>query len=124
MAKSRPTSNNGTTRETDEALRTRGFNPFLRPEHVKEGDTLALTGFNYPHRDGSQTCVTVQKGDTGEQFTLGVRKGSPDHRAFFEAFGTNDPDKWAPGFVTVTIGKGTRPGADVFFVNVKTVTAR
>lgn len=107
-------------RESDEAMRARGVTPFLRPEHVQEGEVLMLTGFNYIGKDG-QFCVTVAKPTNPDaDFVLGIREGTPDHKKFFTAFG-NDHKSWAPGNVTVTIGKGNRPGSDVSFVNVKDV---
>ena len=120
--KPRPAQSPTNGRESDESLRLRGFSPFLRPDHVIEGEELFLTGFNYRHRDGTQICVTVSKPD-GSEYVLGIREGSPDHSKFFKAFGAAFAD-WAPGSVTVTIGKGNRPGADVSFVNVREVTAR
>jgi hypothetical protein len=119
-ASPRPTA--GPARESDESLRNRGFNPFLRPDHTGDGEEFILTGFNYLHRDGSQICVTVMNAK-GESFALGIRKGSPDHNKFFSAFGM-DYEAWSPGVVTVSISKGTRPGTDVSFVNVASVTAR
>jgi hypothetical protein len=112
-----------TSAEVDQQIREKGKNPFVRPEHVIDGEELSLTGFNYLGKDG-QFCVTVQKMTDGTKFTLGIREGSPDHEKFFEAFGTNDFHAWAPGSVTVTIGKGSRPGTDVSFVNVKAVNSR
>ena len=111
------------TAEIDQQIRDKGKNPFLRPEHTTEGEELALTGFNFMGKVG-QFCVTVQRMTDGTKFTLGIREGSPDHERFYEAFGSNDYRTWAPGSVTITIGKGSRPGADVSFVNVKAVTAR
>lgn len=122
MAKPRPAAARPTnSRESDESLRARGFNPFLRPEHTKDGDEFTLTGFNYRHRDGNQICVTVMKPDTGDEFTLGIREGSPDHNHFYKAFGASFTD-WHPGTVTVAISQGRTPGTA--FVNVKAVTAR
>ena len=118
MAK-RPVSRPG-PRESDEAMRARGVTPFLRPEHVTDGEVLMLTGFNYIGKDG-QFCVTVAKPTNPDQeFVMGLREGSPDHKKFFQAFGA-DHKSWAPGNVTVSISKGNRPGSDVSFVNVADV---
>jgi hypothetical protein len=109
------------SRESDDSLRARGFTPFLRPEHVGDGETLSLTGFNYKHRDGEQICVTVANAD-GVEFVLGIREGSPDHKKFFNAFGP-EYSGWVPGEVVVKIGTGSKPGAKpVQFVNVAAVT--
>lgn len=101
-------------RLSDDALRSRGMVPFLRPEHVTEGEQLKLTGFNNERRDDGQIVCEVENRD-GKRFNLGIRKGSPDHRQMHHGIGPNF-NAWN-GHVSVTIAKGRtkdHPG----FVNV------
>jgi hypothetical protein len=106
-------------RMTDTQLRDKGFAPFLRPEHVRTGEQLELSGFNSIRDRGTEreqfACeVTNEK---GESFVLGVREGSPDHRKMFQAFGP-DYKTWR-GTVIVEVGTGSRGGE---FVNVSAVS--
>ncbi len=104
------------TRESDEAIRARGLTPFLRPEHVIDGEWLKLTGFNAikgRDTDDEQIICEVEN-EHGHTYSLGVRDGSPDHRILHRTLGTN-PKRWAGG-VKVTIANGRTAGAK--FVNV------
>lgn len=114
-------------RMTDDQLRAKGFVPFLRPEHCQDGEWFQLTGFNALHMPGTEreqiTCEV--ENENGNQFTLGVRQGSPDHRILHHAFG-KDWRGWA-GSVQVTIADGRRRDANnnkVQFVNVKAADTR
>lgn len=101
-------------RLSDDAVRERGFNPFLRPEHVSDGESLQLTGFNTKRKSagGADQIVCEVQTEQGHTFDLGVRIGSPDHRTLHRALGS-DYEKWS-GTVVVTI----REGRDTAFVNV------
>ena len=94
-------------------MRAEGFTPFLRPEHTKSGAAFSVTGWNTEHRDGKQYIVEVMDED-GQKFSLGVRKGSPDHRVLHQALGP-DPFKWKGGLI-VEFRKGNI--GDMEFVNV------
>lgn len=107
-------------RMDDDALREKGFDPFLRPEHCREGEAFELTGFNAIDRSNPREQFKCQvRNAKGETFTLGIREGSPDHRAMHSALGSNYRE-WR-GSVTVTIQSGSRD-ANVKFVNVKTAS--
>ena len=113
-------------RMSDDDLRAQGFAPFLRPEHCAEGEWLQLTGFNALFRTGTeQEQITCEvENENGNQFKLGIRRGSPDNRILFHALG-KDWRQWE-GSVQVTIATGKRPGANgtpVRFVNVKAADA-
>ena len=101
----------GRERQTDEEVRSRGFNPFLRPEHCTDGELLALTGFN-SQGDGQIKCEV--QNERGETFTLGVRQGMPDHRILHHALGA-DWSRWA-GTVKIKHGAGREGPAQ--FCNV------
>lgn len=103
-----------TERPDDNAMRARGFTPFLRPEHTGNGEYFRLTGFNQD--DGTQFKIEVAN-EKGDCYTLGVRKGSPSHRIMYHALG-EDPLKWRGG-VSIVLTPGTR-GDGVVFVNVAT----
>lgn len=115
MAKkaTRPTAT-GKPRMSDDDVRSQGFNPFIRPEHVKEGQALKLTGFNRKKDIGTPREQIVCEVETaaGDTFDLGVRTGSPDHRVLHRALGS-DWEKWH-GAVIVTI----RQRDTVAFVNI------
>jgi len=107
---------------SDDELRAKGFAPFLRPEHCAEGEWLMLTGFNALYKPGTeQEQITCEvENENGNQFKLGIRQGSPDHRILHHAFG-HDWRGWK-GSVQVTIATGKRKaddGSTVKFVNVK-----
>lgn len=112
-----PTSgNNGAPnrpRKTDDQVRAEGYTPFLRPEHTKNGAAFSVTGWNTEHRDGKQIIVEVMDED-GVKFSLGIRKGSPDHRILHQALGS-DWANWRGGLI-VEFRKGTV--GDMEFVNV------
>src|SRR4051812_41249143 len=76
-------------RMTDEQVRAQGFNPFVRPEHVSEGQRLKLTGFNRKKDQGTprEQIVCEVETEAGDTFDLGVRVGSPDHRILHKALG-------------------------------------
>jgi hypothetical protein len=103
-------------RESDEAIRARGVTPFLRPEHVRTGEVLKLTGFNsVRERDTDREQIVCEvENEIGESFSLGVRSGSPDHRVLHRALGP-DSRKWI-GSVEVKIVDGRQ--RDTQFVNV------
>lgn len=109
----------GNARSTDSQLREKGFVPFLRPEHVRNGEQLGLTGFNsIRDRDTAReqfACEVLN--EKGEDFLMGIRPGSPDHHKLFKALG-DDWRKWR-GTVVVELGKGSRGGS---FVNVGAVS--
>lgn len=111
-----PNPNAPRPRVSDEELRKKGFTPFLRPEHVTEGDIAMLTGFNSirdANTEKEQILCEIEL-ENGHKFTLGVRQGSPDHRILHHALGHN----WRMwrGSVGITIGKGRQGGV---FCNVK-----
>lgn len=101
-------------RMSDDELRNRGMMPYLRPEHVSEGESLRLTGFNNERANDGQIVCEVENRE-GKRFNLGIRKGSPDHRVMHHQIGP-DFTKWN-GHVTVVIGKG-RTAGHPGFVNV------
>lgn len=106
-------------RESDESMRARNVTPFLRPEHVSDGEWLKLTGFNAMKdrdTDREQYILEVEN-EHGHTFSLGIRTGSPDHRIFHRSFG--EAFRQWRGSVQVTIADGRR--GDVQFVNVKAV---
>lgn len=72
-----------------------------------------MTGWNTEHRDGQQYIVEVMDED-GVKFSMGVRKGSPDHRILHNALGP-DWQKWKGGLI-VEFRKGKV--GDMEFVNV------
>lgn len=117
MSKSRTTGQR--TGPTDAELRAKGFVPFIRPEHTKSGETLRLTGFNFMRERGTdkEQYVCEVQNEKGEMFNLGVRPGTPDHRALFHALGPHYAN-WT-GSVQISIGTGNRGGE---FVNVQRVT--
>lgn len=103
-------------RESEQSMRDRGITPFIRPEHVHDGEWLKLTGFNAireRNTDREQFTCEVEN-ENGTVFTLGIRNGSPDHRILHRRFGA-DFRSWV-GAVQVTIGEGRKGGS---FVNVK-----
>lgn len=105
-------------RMDDADLRAKGFDPFLRPEHTKDGESFELTGFNSIDRQNPREQFKVQvRNAKGETFMLGIREGSPDHRIVHTALGGNYRE-WR-GSVTVTIADGTKGGK---FVNVATAS--
>lgn len=104
-------------RESDDSIRNRGLTPFLRPEHVAEGEWLKLTGFNsVRERDTDREQIVCEvENESGHTFSLGVRNGSPDHRVLHRTFG-GDHRRWIGG-VKVTIAEGTKQRG-TRFVNV------
>lgn len=113
MAKRTPPSRVPKRAKTDDQVREEGFTPFLRAEHTKEGEAFALTGWNKEHADGQQIICEVENAE-GTQYSLGVRKGSPDHRVLHKALGA-DWQNWRGG-LTVTLRAGKQ--GDMVFVNV------
>ena len=90
------------------------MNPFLRPEHVKDGEALKLTGWSRLSPDQTQIIVEVEN-ERGALFDLGIREGSPDHKIMFKAFG-RDWRKWPTGGILVSIVEGRKEGTS--FVNI------
>jgi hypothetical protein len=120
MAKkqSRPTSTarQERPRATDADIRAKGFTPFLRAEHVEDGEWLKLIGFNTLRdrdTDGEQVVCEVEN-EHGETFSLRIRMGSPDHRIVHRALGA-DWKRWSGG-VRVKVVPGRE--RDRYFVNV------
>jgi hypothetical protein len=105
-------------RMTDEQLRAQGFNPFLRPEHVGDGEVIALVGFNRKkdHGTSKEQIVCEVQTEGGHVFDLGVRTGSPDHRALHRGLGA-DWSTWK-GSATVI----HRERETVTFVNIANAT--
>jgi hypothetical protein len=100
----------------DDAIRAKGFTPFIRAEHTSDGEWFRLTGLNQLRRrdDGTEQINCEIENETGEQFTLGVRLGTPDYRKMFHALG-REWRTWTGG-IAVTLQRGSRGG---IFVNVK-----
>lgn len=86
------------------------FNPFLKAEHVRDGDIVTLTGWTHerPASDdgqfGAQIIVEITLDRTGKTYDFSVKKGSPTHRTLFKRMGRN-PEKWA-GKLTLSTDTG------------------
>jgi len=100
---------------TDDQIRAKDMNPFLRPEHAKNGEAFKLTGWNRQNPAKDQIIVEVEN-EQGLKFDLGVREGSPDHRKLWRALGP-EWRGWRGG-VSVEIVPGRNAGTS--FVNVAT----
>jgi hypothetical protein len=102
----------------DDAMREKGFSPFLRPEHTRENEWFLMTGWNVIGLDSKklpQIKIELQN-EQGQNFVLGVREGSPDHRILFHAFGSQDYRAWPKGAIKVKVVAGTQ--GDMRFINV------
>lgn len=84
----------------------KGYNPFLKPEHLKRGaNKLALTGWTrrMQGKFGPQIVVEVHdERETAYDFAIGV--GSPNHRILFKTMGA-DESRWN-GTITVEVQRG------------------
>lgn len=118
MAK-RPPAEPARTIPDDDSMRERGFAPFLRPDHLAStGEWFKLTGYNILATDKSGPYAKVElRNERGQDFVIGVREGTPDHRQFFHAFGTMDHRAWNRGAVKVKLVTGK----DQRFVNVEEI---
>lgn len=87
------------------------FNPFLKAEHIKDGDTVTLTGWTHIRpasidgKFGEQIIIEVTHDRTNKQYDFAVRDGSPTHRTLFKRMGRN-PKSWA-GKLTLSTDTGT-----------------
>jgi len=102
-------------RLSDDQVRERGMNPFLRPEHTKDHEPFKLTGWKRQNAEKDQIIIEVEN-ERGAIFDLGIREGSPDHRKLWKAMGA-DWRSWTGG-ITVQIVAGKLAGTK--FVNVAT----
>lgn len=104
-------------RVSDEELRDKGFTPFLRAEHVSDGEWLKATGFNsLRERDTALEHFLVEvETEAGLAFSLRIRPGSPDHRILYRTFGA-ELKRWIGG-IRVKLVAGREAGR--YFVNVE-----
>lgn len=85
------------------------FNPFLKAEHVKAGDTVTLTGWTVLRDSrngfGPQIVMEVTHDRTGKTYDYAIKEGSPTHRKLFKRMG-REPKNWS-GKLTLGVDSGT-----------------
>lgn len=95
--------------------------PFLRPEHCKDGEGFALTGYNRKdERATGREQIKLEIENNAElRFDLGVRLDSPDYRKLHMALGS-DWRTWNDAMIYVKLAEG-REKDGPRFVNIDRV---